>query len=71
MCAAVTNQEMHELSRALYRDAMAGDRAAAALLLSYILGRPDKVVDPDAVVHTFAGSETALIESLPARLPSS
>jgi cytochrome P450 len=30
-----------------------------------------ELIDPDAVVHTFAGSETALIESLPARLPSS
>jgi len=33
---------------------------------------PDiELIDPDDVRHEFAGSETALIESLPARLPSS
>ena len=32
---------------------------------------PDiELIDPDAVRHEFAGSETALIKSLPARLPS-
>ena len=29
-----------------------------------------ELTDPDAVTHEFAGSETALIKSLPARLPS-
>jgi cytochrome P450 len=28
-----------------------------------------ELVEPDAVKHQFAGSETALIKSLPARLP--
>ena len=28
-----------------------------------------ELIDPDSVKHEFAGSETALIKSLPARLP--
>lgn len=46
-------------------------RMEMRVALEELLARlPDiELVDPDAVRHEFAGSETALIKSLPARLP--
>ncbi len=46
---AVTHQETRLLARELYSAAKQGDRAAAALWMAYAIGRPEKVVDPDAV----------------------
>jgi cytochrome P450 len=46
-------------------------RMEMQVALSQLLSRLPSVelVDPDAVRHEFAGMETCLIKSLPARLP--
>jgi hypothetical protein len=45
----ITPDELRALMRRLYGQAMSGDTAAAVVLLGYLLGKPGKVVDPDAV----------------------
>jgi hypothetical protein len=45
----VSLQDVRELARTLYRAAMGGDMVAARLLLAYLVGRPERTVDPDAV----------------------
>jgi hypothetical protein len=45
----ITPDEVRSLMRRLYGMAMSGDTAAAVVLLAYLLGKPAKVVDPDAV----------------------
>jgi hypothetical protein len=45
----ITADEMRALKRKLYGQAMEGDVAATVVLLGYLLGKPAKVVDPDAV----------------------
>jgi hypothetical protein len=44
---AVSDEQLRDLVRALYRQALAGDVAAAKVLLSYLVGRPQPVVSPD------------------------
>jgi hypothetical protein len=46
---AVDAGKLQRLAEALYAQAAAGDVAAAALLLKYVLGRPAEAVDPDAL----------------------
>jgi hypothetical protein len=46
---AVTDAEVAALARQLYRQALDGDLQAAALLLSYTIGKPANAVDPDAM----------------------
>jgi hypothetical protein len=41
-------EEVADLARALYRQALAGDREAAKVVLAYALGRPATSEDPDA-----------------------
>jgi hypothetical protein len=45
----ITPDEVRALMRKLYCSAMEGDIAASVVLLGYLLGKPAKVVDPDAV----------------------
>jgi hypothetical protein len=44
----ITPDEVRALMRRLYGQAMSGDTASAVVLLAYLLGKPAKVVDPDA-----------------------
>jgi hypothetical protein len=46
---ALTAEDVQALARRLLRQALAGDTAAAQLVLSYILGKPTAAVDPDAL----------------------
>src|SRR5262249_26387145 len=51
-CRAISAREIHALARYLIGEAFAGDRAAASLVLAYLIGRPTKAVDPDTLdVH--------------------
>jgi hypothetical protein len=45
---AISADEVRALARKLYAQALAGDLAAAKLVLSYCLGRPSVAEDPDA-----------------------
>jgi hypothetical protein len=45
----ITPDELRCLVRKLYEHAMAGDTPSAVVLLAYVIGKPAKVVDPDAV----------------------
>jgi hypothetical protein len=45
----ISPDEVRALMRRLYGQAMEGDVAASVVLLGYLLGKPAKVVDPDAV----------------------
>jgi hypothetical protein len=45
----ITPDEVRALMRRLYVQAMSGDIAASVVVLGYLLGKPAKVVDPDAV----------------------
>jgi hypothetical protein len=45
----ITDEKLDELIASLFTLAKAGDIAAAKLLLTYSLGKPDHVVDPDGV----------------------
>jgi hypothetical protein len=47
--AAVSETELTELFKALYRKALAGDAACAKVLLLYLIGKPAAAVDPDAL----------------------
>lgn len=48
-CEAITEEEMTQLSRTLYERALNGDNGAARLVLAYMLGKPDVVVNPDTL----------------------
>jgi hypothetical protein len=47
--AEISADEVRLLMRRLYCSAMEGDLAATVVLLGYLLGKPTKVADPDAV----------------------
>jgi hypothetical protein len=47
--AEISPDEVRALMRKLYRAAMDGDTAATVILLAYLIGKPTKAVDPDAV----------------------
>lgn len=44
---AITDADLEELARALLRQALAGETAAASLLLSYLCGKPTSAPNPD------------------------
>jgi hypothetical protein len=76
LSAAVSNADLEQLGLVLLRHAVDGDWAAAALLLTYTIGRPTEAVDPDADdVHEWqlcqqlpvpAGEVERIINCLPA-----
>lgn len=47
--AAATPEKLRQLADKVFEQALAGDLAAAKLFLSYNLGRPGEVVDPDGL----------------------
>jgi hypothetical protein len=47
LLGALTEEHMARLAEALFTQALAGDTAAAKLLLSYAIGKPAPAVDPD------------------------
>jgi hypothetical protein len=52
---AVSPEEMRDLVKHLYGLAMAGDTAAARLVMEYVMGKPAPAADPDAVdLHELA-----------------
>src|SRR5262249_56426298 len=58
---ALTDDRLRELADALHRQAVAGNVAAAKLLLLYALGKPPATVDPDReALHEFR-----LLDELP------
>jgi hypothetical protein len=46
---AVTEADLHEVARKLVEQAKGGDAAAAKLLLAYVVGKPGRAIDPDAL----------------------
>jgi hypothetical protein len=61
LLSAVSEDDMLRLGEKLLRQALAGDTAAAKLLLTYTLGKPGKGADPDRVDV----DELQLIEEYP------
>jgi hypothetical protein len=49
LLSAVSEEDMHRLGAQLLAQALAGDTAAAKLLLAYTLGKPARATDPDRV----------------------
>jgi hypothetical protein len=47
--AAVSEEQLAELFKALYRKALAGDAGCAKVLLLYLIGKPAAAVDPDTL----------------------
>jgi hypothetical protein len=46
---AVSVEDLQALAKSLYERALDGDNAAAALLLAYVVGKPQRAVDPDTL----------------------
>jgi hypothetical protein len=46
---AVSAEDLQALAKSLYERAIAGDNAAAVLVLAYVVGKPQRVVDPDTL----------------------
>jgi hypothetical protein len=49
LCDAVNEEDLRQIAEALKRKAKEGDVAAARLVLSYVVGRPEATVDPDTL----------------------
>jgi hypothetical protein len=49
LCDAVSEEDLRQIAEALKRKAKEGDVAAARLVLSYVVGRPEATVDPDTL----------------------
>jgi hypothetical protein len=47
--AEATGEDLRAICRALLEQAKAGDKATAKLALSYLVGKPEKPVDPDTL----------------------
>jgi hypothetical protein len=60
--SALSEEDLRALARCLLAQALAGDVAAAQLLLVYAVGRPVEAVDPDTLDH----KELQLYQSAPA-----
>jgi hypothetical protein len=48
-CEAISEAEVQVLARQLYEQALLGDKAAAKLVLAYLVGKPAAAVDPDSL----------------------
>src|SRR5690348_3509828 len=48
-CAAVSDEDLAAIARALTAKARAGDVAAAKVLLAYLIGKPGPAVEPDTL----------------------
>ncbi len=46
---AITAEDLHTIARQLIQQAQQGDVAAARLVFSYAIGKPDRAVDPDTL----------------------
>jgi hypothetical protein len=46
---AISAEDLRLLAENLYARALEGDNAAAALLLAYVVGKPQRAVDPDTL----------------------
>jgi hypothetical protein len=49
LCEAVGEEDLRQIAEALKRKAKEGDVAAARLVLSYVVGRPEATVNPDTL----------------------
>jgi hypothetical protein len=49
LCEAVSEEDLRQIAEALKQKAKEGDVAAARLVLSYVVGRPEATVNPDTL----------------------